>query len=119
MKNSLTRERKHWSEEITGSPIQDNSKEEHAKIHINKIDKNYRQGKYVESKKRKAINNIKGNSQEVINLYITRNSTGQNGVAWYNSGDEKEELTTKNTLMQKGSHFDSVEKSKALQRSQN
>ena len=29
----------------------------------------------------KAINNLKGNSQEVINLYITRNSTVQNGVA--------------------------------------
>ena len=47
------------------SPIQDKSKEKHAKTHINQTNKNYIQRKNIKSNKGKATSNIQGNPHKV------------------------------------------------------
>ena len=46
-------------------------------------------------------NKIQGNFHQVISWFLGRNSTSQKGMTWYTKRDEKEELTTKNTLPRK------------------
>ena len=62
-----------------------------------KLTKSLRQKKNIKNNKRKATNNIQGNSQEVISWILSRNSAGQEysmmWSQWY-----KEEPTTKPSL---------------------
>ena len=50
----------------------------------------------------KATNTIQGNPHKVISWFFSRNSAGEKGVAQYNSSDEREISTTKNTLASRG-----------------
>ena len=63
------------------SPIQDKSKEKHAKTHTNQTNKDYTQRKNIKSTKGKATSNTQGKPHIFNSRSFSRNSAGQKGMA--------------------------------------